>query len=87
MRESFEQQFGRLVPWLVGKSEDPPVNADRASSFEVLQDLHSFVGICVLRAHEPTRRIRADGDQSQIGPTDSLPYVAEYTTVTVAGIP
>src|ERR1700722_15978136 len=85
-RERFEQQLGRLVPTLIGELEDAPVNADRACGFEVLQDLHGFVGIGVLRTHEPARRIGADRDQSQIGATDASPHLMEDVPVAIAGV-
>src|ERR1700722_3190685 len=85
-RQGFEQQLGRLVPTLIGELEDAPVNANRADGFEVLQDLHGFVGIGVLRTHEPARRIGADRDQSQIGPTDASPHLMEDAPVAIAGV-
>ena len=84
--KGFEQQFGRFFPTLVGELEDAPVNPDRAGGFEVLQDLHGLVGIGVLRAHEPARRVGADGDQSQIGPTDPSSHLPENVAVPIACI-
>ena len=48
-RERFAEQFGRLLPTLVGEPEDAPANPDRTGRFEVLKDLHGFARIRVLR--------------------------------------
>jgi len=81
LHAGLRERGGETPRWLVdrfgGEAERAPMVGERVMRIAVLKDPHRVRGIDMLVAHEPARRVGADGQDCEARPAESRRDVAK----------